>query len=67
MRDPHPFHAHFTDVAEKAGLRTPVIYGGEDTNLYILEAMGCGIAFLDYDNDGWLDVFVPARTACRKA
>jgi len=26
---------------------------------YILEAIGCGIAFIDYDNDGWLDIFVP--------
>src|SRR5690349_13316529 len=29
-----PFHAHFTDVAEKAGLRAPVIYGPEDHKSY---------------------------------
>jgi hypothetical protein len=53
-----PFHARFTDVAEAAGLRAPVICGGVDRKSYILEAVGCGAAFLDYDNDGWLDIFV---------
>jgi len=31
-----PFNAHFTDVAESAGLRQPVIYGGVDRKQYIL-------------------------------
>ena len=53
-----PFHARFTDVAHRAGLREPVIFGGVDTNAYIIEAMGAGIAFFDYDNDGWLDALV---------
>lgn len=29
---------------------------------YILESMGCGVAFLDYDNDGWLDIFLLSGT-----
>jgi enediyne biosynthesis protein E4 len=53
-----PFHAHFTDVANRAGLHAPVICGASDHKTYILEAVGCGAAFLDYDNDGWLDIFV---------
>src|ERR1039458_5540954 len=53
-----PFHARFTDVAAHAGLREPVIYGGIDRDLYIIEPMGSGIAFFDYDNDGWLDIFM---------
>jgi len=53
-----PFHARFTDVAAPAGLREPVIYGGLDRDLYIIEPMGCGLAFFDYDNDGWLDILV---------
>src|SRR5438105_46099 len=57
-----PFHAHFTDVAEDAGLKQPTIYGNSDRYAYILESIGCGIAFLDYDNDGWLDIFVLSGT-----
>ena len=53
-----PFNARFTDVAKQAGLTHPTIYGGIDTKRYIVEVVGCGVAFLDYDNDGWLDVFV---------
>ena len=57
-----PFHARFTDVAAQAGLSHPVIYGGVDTKTYIVEVVGCGVAFLDYDNDGWLDLFVLSGT-----
>ena len=53
-----PFHARFTDVAEAAGLRAPVVCGAVDRKSYILETVGCGAAFLDYDNDGWFDIFV---------
>ncbi len=51
-----PFHARLVDVASAAGLRAPVIYGELGHNDYILDSMGCGAAFLDYDNDGWLDI-----------
>ena len=57
-----PFHAHFTDVAARAGLRAPVIFGPPNRMDYILESMGCGVAFLDYDNDGWLDIFLLSGT-----
>jgi len=57
-----PFHAHFTDVAHAAGLRAPVICGSEDHKEYILETVGCGAAFIDYDNDGWLDIFILSGT-----
>ena len=53
-----PFHAHFVNVAAAAGLRAPVIYGSPGKTDYVIEAMGCGAAFLDYDNDGWLDILV---------
>jgi hypothetical protein len=55
-----PFHARFTDVAAAAGLTSPVIYGGLDGRDYVLEAMGCGAVFFDYNGDGWLDVFLPS-------
>jgi hypothetical protein len=34
------------------------VFGGKETNKYLLETTGCGAAFLDYDNDGRLDVFL---------
>ncbi len=57
-----PFLAHFTDVAEQAGLTQPVIYGGIHHKNYIIETVGCGIAFFDYDNDGWLDILMLCGT-----
>ena len=53
-----PFPARFVDVARDAGLTFPVIYGGAEKKDYILETVGCGCAFIDYDNDGWMDLFV---------
>jgi enediyne biosynthesis protein E4 len=57
-----PFNAHFVDVAANAGLRMPVIYGGEEAKKYIIESTGCGCAFIDYDNDGWMDLFILSGT-----
>jgi enediyne biosynthesis protein E4 len=57
-----PFDAHFTDIAAAAGLVAPIFYGFPDRKDYILEAVGCGCAFLDYDNDGWMDIFVLSGT-----
>jgi hypothetical protein len=57
-----PFNAHFTDVAAAAGFHAPTIYGGERSNKYILESDGCGCAFIDYDNDGWIDIFLLSGT-----
>jgi hypothetical protein len=53
-----PFHARFTDVARQAGLKEVVTAGHADHNDYIVECMSCGVAFFDYDNDGWLDILV---------
>jgi len=43
-------------------LQAPVIYGGIESKKYILEATGCGCAFIDYDNDGWMDLFLLSGT-----
>src|ERR1043165_7038332 len=48
----------FTNVANRAGLTTPTVYGDERKNKYLLETTGCGAAFLDYDNDGWQDILL---------
>jgi hypothetical protein len=46
------------DVAGRAGLHEPSVYGGVDRKRFIIETNGAGVAFLDYDNDGWIDVLV---------
>src|SRR6202165_1108101 len=57
-----PFLAHFTDVAKQAGLSEPIVYGGVETKNYIVEVVGAGVAFIDYENDGWMDLFVLSGT-----
>jgi hypothetical protein len=57
-----PLFSRFYDVAHAAGLTTPMIYGGMDHDTYIIESMGGGCAFFDYDNDGWMDAFVLGGT-----
>jgi hypothetical protein len=53
-----PFLSRLVDVAEPAGLTQEVVYGGQEAKSYIIEVVGCGVAFFDYDNDGWLDLLV---------
>jgi len=49
---------NFVNVARESGLNVKTIFGGEHKNKYLLETTGCGVAFYDYDNDGWLDIFL---------
>jgi hypothetical protein len=53
-----PFAARFTDVARAAGLKHTVVAGHPDRADYVIEAMSCGVAFFDYDNDGWIDILI---------
>jgi enediyne biosynthesis protein E4 len=48
----------FADVAQQAGLTIPNVWGGVDHKRSIIEAKGSGLAFFDYDNDGWLDIYL---------
>jgi len=52
-----PF-SRFTDVAHSAGLTAAMFYGTPQAVTYITEEMGGGCAFFDYDNDGWMDIFI---------
>jgi hypothetical protein len=52
-----PLGVEFVNVAREAGLRAKTIFGAERKNKYLLETTGCGVAFFDFDNDGWLDLF----------
>jgi enediyne biosynthesis protein E4 len=53
-----PLGVQFVDVAKEAGLNVETIFGGEHRNKYLLETTGCGVAFFDYDQDDWLDIFL---------
>jgi len=44
------------------GLSEPTIYGEVDKKRYIIETNGAGVAFVDYDNDGWVDLFMLSGT-----
>ena len=58
-----PADVSFVDVAKNAGLGGAIIVGGGVQNKrYILEVMGGGVAFLDYDSDGWPDIFLVNAT-----
>ena len=53
-----PPFSRFVDVAASAGLTKTMVYGGTDHITYIVELNGGGCAFFDYDNDGWMDIFI---------
>jgi hypothetical protein len=48
----------FVDVTKTAGLGGFRFVSGTPAKDYIIEAPGAGCAFLDYDNDGWLDIYL---------
>ncbi|MGH9659943.1 MAG: FG-GAP repeat domain-containing protein, partial [Bryobacteraceae bacterium] len=45
------------DAARASGLAADHVYGGIDSNKYILEMTGNGVAVFDFDGDGWRDLF----------
>ena len=53
-----PLGITFVDVARQSGLSAKTIFGGEHKNRFLLETTGCGVAFYDYDQDDWLDIFL---------
>src|SRR5205823_5845211 len=56
--DAVPSTVKFVDVAQQAGLKSPNVWGGVDHKRSIIEAKGSGLAFFDYDHDGWLDIYL---------
>ena len=54
----HPSPAWFVDVAAKAGILVRNVNGSDEGKRYIIEATGSGVAILDYDRDGWPDIFL---------
>ncbi|HEX4424135.1 MAG TPA: CRTAC1 family protein [Terriglobales bacterium] len=56
--DLHPGPAWFVDVAAKAGVKMENVNGGINAKKFIVETTGSGVAIIDYDNDGWPDIFL---------
>ncbi len=54
----HPAPAWFVDVALKAGITVRNVNGGVESKRYIIESTGSGVAIIDYDRDGWPDIFL---------
>ena len=48
----------FEEIAQKAGLTVWRHQMGSPEKKYIIETNGSGVALLDYDNDGWLDIYL---------
>ena len=46
-----------TNIAREAGLDMTTVFGGRDKNVYLLETTGTGVAMIDYDGDGLVDLF----------
>jgi hypothetical protein len=53
-----PPFSRFVDVASTAGLNQIMFYGEGSSATYVTEIMGGGCAFFDFDNDGWMDIFI---------
>src|SRR6266496_2956113 len=47
---------HFTDITESTGIKFRHVSSPEKK--YIVESMSGGVALFDYDNDGYLDIFL---------
>ena len=54
---PEAASIQFRDVTEQAGIHF-VHNNGAFGKKYLPETMGSGVAFIDYDNDGWPDIFL---------
>src|SRR5216684_863272 len=52
-----PSTVTFRDVAGRAGI-TPVILSGGPKKNYVLEVNGSGACWLDYNGDGWMDLYL---------
>ena len=48
----------FVDITKQAGLEKFHHRSGTPEKATILETPGSGVALLDYDNDGWLDIYL---------
>ena len=50
--------AIFADISKQSGIASWSHVMGTLDKKYILDADGSGVALIDYDNDGWLDIYL---------
>jgi hypothetical protein len=55
---PPTYVPRYVDVGKEAGLLAKTVLVGDESKDFLLSTTGGGIAVFDYDNDGWLDIFV---------
>jgi hypothetical protein len=53
-----PWPVRLEDVGSRMGLNGVSVYGGVDRKRFIIETNGAGVAWLDVDQDGWIDAIV---------
>ena len=47
----------FKDATVRAGITSVIVSGGPKKH-YVLEVNGSGVCWIDYDNDGWMDLYL---------
>ena len=48
----------FVDTAKKAGLELHIVSGDPKEKRFLIESVGGGLAVIDYNNDGWMDLYI---------
>src|SRR4051794_38184144 len=56
--EPGEYRPEFRDIAATAGLSRAFPNGGMTSKKFIIETTGSGVAMIDVDNDGLLDLFI---------
>ena len=51
------FDQGFQDIASRAGVASIIVSGGLDKK-FVLEVNGSGVCWIDYDSDGWMDLYL---------
>jgi hypothetical protein len=57
----------FADVGHRAGITLQIVSGDPKEKKYLIESIGGGLAVIDYDNDGWMDLYVANGSTIERA
>ena len=59
LTDTPPIVPTFVEKGEEAGLHAVMVSGDPVEKRFLIESVGGGLAVIDYNNDGWMDLYVP--------